>query len=123
MDDAFYEPAAGGSFVATPLTRGPWDEGSQHAGPPSALLARAIETQLPPDFRMARLSVDILRPIPIGRLTPRATIRQGKRVARAQLVLDADGTEVVTGTAVAQRVADLDLPTTGRPGVPLAAPE
>ena len=41
-DDAFFIPV-GGSFEATDLTRGPWDPDSQHAGPPTALIAREIE--------------------------------------------------------------------------------
>ena len=34
MPDSFYEPD-GDRFVSTELTRGPWDPGSQHAGPPA----------------------------------------------------------------------------------------
>ena len=33
----------GSVLVPSELTRGPWDPGAQHAGPPSALLARALE--------------------------------------------------------------------------------
>ena len=32
--EAFYE-RDGDRYAATELTRGPWDPGSQHAGPPS----------------------------------------------------------------------------------------
>ena len=39
----FFESATATSFVATELTRGPWDPGAQHAGPPAALLGREIE--------------------------------------------------------------------------------
>ena len=42
MPDALYE-RDGDRFVATELTRGPWNPDHQHAGPPAALLARAIE--------------------------------------------------------------------------------
>ena len=38
MSSAFYVPE-GGEFVSSELTRGPWDPGSQHAGPPAALIA------------------------------------------------------------------------------------
>ncbi len=41
MDEAFYE-REGERYVATELTRGPWDPGAQHAGPPAALLGREI---------------------------------------------------------------------------------
>jgi Thioesterase-like superfamily len=104
----FYEPDGAG-FVATPLTRGPWDVGAQHGGPPAALLARAVEAELPPEVRLSRLSIDLLRPVPIGRVVPQVTVRLGRRVARAHMALEADGVEVMTGTAVAQRVAEVDL--------------
>jgi hypothetical protein len=39
---SFYEPD-GDVYVATELTRGPWDPGAQHAGPPAALIGREIE--------------------------------------------------------------------------------
>lgn len=120
MADPFFEPD-GDAFVASPLTRGPWSEDAQHGGPPAALLARAVELELPPEFRLARLSFDILRPVPIGRVTPRATVRLGRRAARAQMSLEADGVEVMSGTALAQRVADLDLSPVQ--GSPLSPPE
>jgi len=41
--DSFYERTGVAEYVATELTRGPWDPGAQHAGPPSALLGREIE--------------------------------------------------------------------------------
>src|SRR5918997_827416 len=43
MPEAFYLPSEPGRFRATELTRGPWDPGLQHAGPPAALLGRAVE--------------------------------------------------------------------------------
>jgi Acyl-CoA thioesterase C-terminal domain len=39
VPESFYVPDGDG-FIATELTRGPWDPGAQHAGPPSALLGR-----------------------------------------------------------------------------------
>ena len=66
MPEAFYE-RDGDGFVATELTRGPWDPQAQHAGPPSALLGRGIE-RVPGDegFQVARVTFEILRPVPIG---------------------------------------------------------
>src|SRR5262249_60709561 len=40
---AFFLPDGDDRFVATEHGRGPWRLGHLHAGPPSALLARAIE--------------------------------------------------------------------------------
>jgi hypothetical protein len=106
MVDAFFVPE-GDRLTATALTRGPWDKGSQHGGPPAALLARAVEAALPPGFRLARMTFDLLRPVPIGHVVPRATVRAGRRVARGEAVLEADGVEVMTATAMGQVVGDL----------------
>ena len=54
-------------IVATELTRGPWDPGAQHAGPPSALLGREIERlEDAEEFQVGRVTFEILRPVPIG---------------------------------------------------------
>ena len=42
MGSAFYV-AREGRFVSSELTRGPWDPGHQHAGPPAGLVGRALE--------------------------------------------------------------------------------
>src|SRR4051812_42825407 len=63
LPPALYEPD-GDVLVPTALTRGPWDPRHQHAGPPSALLARAIEAAGGiEDGQLARITVDILRPV------------------------------------------------------------
>ena len=51
---AFYEHD-GTRYLATGLTRGPWDPGAQHAGPPAALLGREFDL-LPEaeDFQVCR---------------------------------------------------------------------
>ena len=69
MSEAFYT-REGDSFAATELTRGPWDPDAQHAGPPSALLAREIEKCEPVDGKqVARMTQEILRPVPLARLS------------------------------------------------------
>src|ERR671917_2545250 len=81
VPDAFFEPD-GERFAATALTRGPWDPRHQHAGPPAALLGRAIE-RLPAEraMRVARVTLEILRPIPIAPLTVSAAVtRPGRSV-------------------------------------------
>ena len=60
---SFYEPLGDGRFASTPHTRGPWDPAFQHAGPPAALLGRALERCEPrEDFVLARATFEILRP-------------------------------------------------------------
>jgi len=65
-----YIPAGDGLWRATELTRGPWDPGHQHAGPPIALLARQIERAAAPLglTHVARLTANLFRPIPIAEL-------------------------------------------------------
>jgi hypothetical protein len=95
--DAFYEPAGGDTFAATPATAGPWDAASQHAGPPSALFARAFERHEPVEGQqLVRVAVDILRPVPVAPLTLRIrTVRPGRRITLVEGVAEADGQEVL----------------------------
>ena len=97
MHSTFFEPAGTDSFVATPATAGPWSAHSQHGGPSSALAARALELHEPDEGqRLGRVAVDILRPVPLGKITVRTrTARPGRRVALLEAVLEADGQEVL----------------------------
>ena len=97
MHSAFYEPAGTGAFAASPATAGPWSAQAQHGGPPSALAARAIELHEPDEGqRLARVAVDILRPVPVGKVTVRArAVRPGRRVALVEAIMEADGQEVL----------------------------
>ena len=76
-------------FVPTGLTRGPWDRDFQHAGPPAALLARAVELAGPIEPGQAgRLAYDILRPVPLAphRIETR-TLRPGRNVEQIEATL------------------------------------
>jgi hypothetical protein len=97
VHSVFYEVDGADTFVATAATVGPWSPDAQHGGPPSALAARLIEAHEPVEGqRLATVSVDILRPVPVGKLTARTrTIRPGRRVTLLETVLEADGQEVL----------------------------
>ncbi len=71
-----------GWFSPTEHTRGPWDVHACHAGPPTGLLARAVE-QLIPDKRLIRLTVDLLRPIPFAGFQITANITRNGRSTSA----------------------------------------
>lgn len=100
---ALYEPDAGGVFVPTAYTRGPWDPRHQHAGPPSALLAHAIEAAARIEGgQVARIAFDILRPVPLEPMRVHTRhLRPGRRVEQleATLALAADGTELMRARA------------------------
>ena len=95
---AFYEPLGPGRLSSTSATTGPWSPDAQHAGPPSALLARAIEQCDPrPDQRLARLTVDILGPVPVAELAVSArVVRPGRRVTLVEAALHAGDRTVLS---------------------------
>jgi hypothetical protein len=109
--DAFYE-RDGEFFAATELTRGPWDPGAQHAGPPAALLGRAIE-RLPEaeGFQVGRVTFEILRSVPIAPVKASArVVRPGRRVQLVEAELS-DGEEVLMrARAWRLRTAPVELP-------------
>jgi hypothetical protein len=109
------------AWRATQLTRGPWDPSHQHAGPPSALVARAVLAAAAPMglAHLARLTVNLLRPIPIDELSIAVgTDYAGRNAAHFSAVLSAMGKDVARCTALVQREAALELPD-GLAGHPL----
>jgi hypothetical protein len=92
MPPSFYVPDGDG-FESTDWTRGPWDPRFQHAGPPAALMARAIERlDGGEEFAVGRFTVELLRSIPVGRLTVAAVMaRPGKRVQLAEATMSGEG--------------------------------
>lgn len=124
--DAFFEPLGGGRFASTAWTTGPWDPGAQHAGPPAALMARALELCEPrPEMVMARITVEILGPVPVDELSVEArVVRPGRRVEMVEATMTAGGREVTR--ARGWRIAAGDAPAVPpreRTAPPLPGPE
>lgn len=120
--DAFFVPDGesdlGRTFLATDHTRGPWDPGAQHAGPPSALVGHVLETDHPrDDVQFVRVTLEILRPVPVGRLhVATQVLRGGKKVEHLGATLRTDdGTPIMTATA--WRIRTKDVPLTDGVGV------
>jgi acyl-Coa thioesterase superfamily protein/acyl-CoA thioesterase superfamily protein len=112
MEEAFYSERGGGSFLASELTRGPWDPGAQHAGPPAALLGREIEKLVGDEsFQVGRVVFEILRPVPIGevRLSSRV-LRPGRKVQLVEASLSGEAGELMRATAWLLRTDELELP-------------
>jgi hypothetical protein len=120
MSRAFYVDDDG-RFESTEWTRGPWDPRFQHAGPPAALLGRAIERlDGGEDYAVARFTVELLRSIPVGPLTVDSSIvRPGKRVQLAEAMLsDADGTIALARAWRIQREATAEATAAEPPPFP-----
>ncbi|HMM15363.1 MAG TPA: thioesterase family protein [Parvibaculum sp.] len=87
---------------------GPWDPSMQHGGAPSSLLAWAIEripTAVP--MQVARLTFDLLRPVPLGDLEVRTeVVREGRKIQLCAASLLAGGKEVVRASALKIRAGD-----------------
>lgn len=112
MFDAFYE-REGDLFRATELTRGPWDPGAQHAGPPAALLGYALEGLPEAErFQVGRVTFEILRSVPIAPVRVEARVaRPGRRVQLLEAELsDADGEVLMRARAWRIRIAEVDVP-------------
>jgi hypothetical protein len=104
--EAFYVPD-GEWFVSTVLTRGPWDARAQHGGPPAALMATRIEAAHPrPEMQVVRLTVEILRPIPIEPLRVHTTLlRPGRSVELLGATLETAAGAVARASCVRIRAA------------------
>jgi acyl-Coa thioesterase superfamily protein/acyl-CoA thioesterase superfamily protein len=128
-DDSETAPAPASAYVrlesglyrASDLTRGPWHPDHQHAGPPIALVARSIENAAAALelTHIARLTANLLRPIPISELAVEVqTDYAGRNVAHFSARLIAGGKDVARFTAVVQREGKMDIPAE-LPGHPL----
>jgi hypothetical protein len=124
VSEAFYEPLGGGRFRSTDHTAGPWDVRSQHAGPPAALLGRALEATDPrPGTLLARVTFEILGPVPVAEVEVESRIvRPGRTVELLEAQLSAGGRPVMS--ARAWRLPVTEAPATdGGSGPPPPRPD
>lgn len=120
--DPYYQALDGPDgerFHATAATTGPWFADAQHGGPPSALLIRALERCAPrPDTQLARVTTELLGPIPAGEVRVRAEVeRAGRAVELLTAELQAGGRPVLRARAWRIAVGD-----TGSVAGPVAPP-
>jgi hypothetical protein len=106
-DALFYRD--GDVFVPSQYTQGPWDPNAQFGGSPAALLATLVEqtpTLVP--MQIARLTVDLLRPVPVAPLRADVQIvREGKKIQVVAASLLAGDQEVARSTGLRIRLGDL----------------
>jgi hypothetical protein len=111
--ESLYVPD-GDVFVSTELTRGPWSPVHQHGGPPSALMARELERRLAAEtdgapFHPARMTVELLRPVPIAPLrVTTETVRPGRKVRGVVATCTAGDDVVARAEILFIRRAEID---------------
>ncbi len=120
--EAIYQ-VEGATARTSAFAGGPWDPGLQHGAAPSSLICWAVERlPAPAPMRVARLTVDLMRPVPVAPLTVETEIlREGKKIQLVAVRLLADGKEVVRATALRIRKSLEQLPI-DEPFPPLALP-
>jgi len=121
LPSAAYALVSPGTVRATELTRGPWDARHQHAGPPIAMVCRAIESVAREHglTHIGRLTANLLRPLPIAELDIEVTTDySGRNAAHYSARLSAEGKDLARFTALAQRESEVALPD-GLDGHPL----
>ncbi len=98
----YFHISPDGAFVGNDSARGPWSAEHCHAGPVSGLIVRAAETEVGPDKMLTRLTVDLLRPLPLSGLRVAAeTTRHTKTLATTRVTVhDLDDTLCATATTM-----------------------
>jgi len=126
---ALFEQVADDRYRPTELSRGPWDPGACHGGPPAALLGRALDDAVAAFARDAlggevaffpsRVTIELPRPVPLDELTVSTTVRRpGRRICIVDGTLTGpDGKVCLSGTLAAIRQQPFD-----RPAGPAASP-
>lgn len=110
-DEPLFIPR-GADFVPSEHTRGPWDPRHQHGGAVAALVARAVERTAGSEFCVTRLTVELMRPVPLDRLAVDVAVpRPGRRVLGITVSLSAGDLEVEVVRAHAVAVRQAELPT------------
>lgn len=101
----------GDAWLPTAYSRGPWSFDSLHGGPVGALVTRAFEqVEAPIPARLARVTVELLRPVPLVPLTVEATLlRPGAKVATLDATIRRADDGQVLVHARAQRIRTSDV--------------
>jgi hypothetical protein len=109
--DAIYR-VDGNRVVTSPNAAGPWDPDMQHGSAPASLVvwaAEAIPTPVP--MRVARVTVDLMRPVPIATLTLETEVlREGRKIQLCAVRLRAGSIIVVAATVLKVKLQAQTLP-------------
>ena len=109
--DAIYR-VEGNRVVTSPDAAGPWDARMQHGSAPAALVVWAAEAiPTPEPMRIARVTIDLMRPVPVAPLTfETEVLREGRKIQLCAVRLRAADVVVVTATVLKIKTQALTLP-------------
>lgn len=112
MTEAYFTTRDGMWFTPTDYSRGPWEVDACHAGPPTALLVRALE-RLVVEQRLARITIDLMRPVPMNGFRVQAEVRRpGRSVTFSEAeIFDEDRVLVRAHAMHIRTLPDLDAAT------------
>jgi hypothetical protein len=132
---ALFDALPDGRFLPTEFSRGPWSPDALHGGPVAALVTGAAEgheVDRSNPMQVARLTLELLRPVPLEPLTlSLRTSRRGRKVQLIEVGISAGVREVARAVVLRARQLPVELPplpadgsTTGSAGqVPMSGPQ
>ncbi|MGH1373066.1 MAG: thioesterase family protein [Cellvibrionaceae bacterium] len=105
---AFFRLDGDNGYIGHDPARGPWAADACHAGPVTGAIARSFE-HLVTDKQLTKLSVEILRPVPLSGFYVEATIRkQGRMVTTASAkIVDKSGKLIASANSLHIQVQSL----------------
>jgi Thioesterase-like superfamily len=102
----------GHRVTVSPHAAGPWDPTMQHGSAPASLVvwaAEAIATPVP--MRIARVTIDLMRPVPLKTLTLETEVlRAGRKIQLCAVRLRADDVIVVAASVLKIRREQQPVP-------------
>ena len=109
--DAIYR-VDGNRIETSPHAAGPWDASMQHGSAPAALVVWAAEAiPTPSPMQIVRVSIDLMRPVPVAPLTLETEVlREGRKIQLCAVRLLANGVVVVRATVLKIRIDSPALP-------------
>src|ERR1700759_25023 len=116
----------GGRVEVGPNAAGPWAPRMQHGSAPAGLVVWAAEKlPTPAPMRVARVTVDLTRPVPLKTLAIETEVlREGRKIQLCAVRVRADGVLTVSATVLRVKLQTDDVPPdAGGPAVSLPGPD
>jgi hypothetical protein len=100
----------GEHFVPTLLTTGPWRSDAMHGGAPSALIGDLVTAAVEEGEQVARVQIDLERPVPLEPLVGVVRRRQvSRRIAHLGIELSSDTGRAVSASALLMRKESISV--------------